>query len=43
MVAAVEYYNETGNPEYIKLLIKNGSWTYKANYVDASKPLPMRK
>ncbi|HDT0376428.1 TPA: hypothetical protein QIB30_001580 [Klebsiella variicola] len=43
MVAAVEYYNETGDPKFINLLIKNGSWTYDANYMDTSKPLPIRK
>lgn len=43
MVAAVEYYNETGNPEYIKQLIKNGTWTYNATYAGTSKPLPVRK
>ncbi len=43
MVAAVEYYNETGNSEYIKQLIKNGTWTYNANYVGASESRPMIK
>ncbi|WP_200991660.1 DUF637 domain-containing protein [Klebsiella variicola] len=43
MVAAVEYYNETGDPKFINLLIKNGAWTYDANYMGTSKPLPIRK
>lgn len=43
MVAAVEYYNETGNSEYIKQLIKNGTWTYNTNYVGVSEPLSMMK
>lgn len=43
MVAAVEFYNETGSSKYIETLIKNGSWTYDANYTGLAKPLPMRK
>lgn len=43
MVAAVEYYNETGDPKFINLLIKNGAWTYDANYMGTSKPLLIRK
>ncbi len=41
---AVEYYNgKRVTLKFINLLIKNGAWTYDANYMGTSKPLPIRK